>query len=145
MVTKYSSYQENRSFSDSHHDEIKQILKDNLMHITSIEIANDHQDMNEGTDYVIHIEGGTIAGRVRRPDCKYRDFTIRAVNKGYKTEIDKLREGFGDWYLYCWTNEYNRIDEWILVDINKIRKNSLLEHRTVKDNGESTGFIHIEI
>ena len=97
------SYPVQREQSDMYLEAFKDILRRNSMNFLSLEVSNEYKDTQEATDMLIKIEGGDVALRVRNPSCKFRDFTIRSRSKyGGKTEIDKLKEGFGDWYLYVW-------------------------------------------
>lgn len=126
-------------------DDIKEILRGQAMHIVDIEVATPEEDMKQATDMKIKITAGDVAVRIRR-DIKWRELTIRAKYGDSKTEIHKLREGYGDWYLYVWTVG-NKISEWIIVDINKMRKTGLLfEERPIKMNKDGyTGFVKYTI
>lgn len=96
---------------------------------------------------LIKIKGGDVALRVRNPSCTYRDWTIRSRAKyGNKTEIDKLKEGFADWYLYGWGDGKGNILEYILVDLHRVRQFKLLDKpRSHTPNGDGTYFIAIPI
>ena len=87
------------------------------------------------------INSGDIAVRIRR-DTNFRDITIRAFNNGHKTELDKIREGYCDWYLYIWTQN-NRIVEWIFLDVNLIRASGLFnnDRKVTMNKDNCTGFI----
>lgn len=126
-------------------DDIKSILKSQSMYIVDIQIATEEEDKKYSTDLKVKITAGDVAVRIRR-DTIYRDFTIRAKSGTNKTEIHKLREGYGDWYLYLWTKE-DKISEWILVDINKMRAANLFsEQRQVRMNKDGyTGFVSYTI
>ena len=118
------------------------------MHLTNIEVATDEQDQKECTDYVARVTEGTVAVRVRRPDCEYRDWTIRSWRaSGAKTELSKLKEGFASKYLYCWTNSTDIIKEYVLIDLDVVRKKKLLEQKWpfIKNKDKVTGFISIPL
>ena len=140
------TFQKNWDWQLDYMDDVKQILKSQSMKIVNVEIASPEEDMKQCTDMKIKITAGDVAVRIRRDDCRYRDLTIRAFNKGYPTEIDKLRKGFGDWYLYAWTSD-DSILEWMLVDINKLRDNDCFtETRHITMNRDNvTGFITFSI
>lgn len=140
-------YKEQRLMSDKYLDSFKDILERNSMHFLSMEISSDIKDTQEATDMVIKIEGGDVALRVREPSCVYRDLTIRSRSKwGGRTEIVKLKEGFGDWYLYGWGDGINHVREYILVDLHKVREFNLLDvARREISNGDGTKFISIPI
>lgn len=136
-------YRNDRSFSDDYLAQVKRILSRNAIRFIGIEVAQDADDTQESTDMVISVNNGRVAVRVRRPSCAFRDLTIRSRSfGGGTTELEKLRAGFGDWYLYCWTNSDSQISEWILVDINKMRSTGLL-NKSKKDipNGDGTFFV----
>ncbi len=142
---KPSSYQVNRAFSDYYLPQVVEILKRNAVHIVTISVAPEEQDKRQATDMVIEVTGGRVAVRVRRAQYKFRDLTIRSHSfGGRKTELEKLREGYGDWYLYCWASDDGNIGEWILVDINKMRSSGILAaQRKQIPNGDGTFFVTI--
>lgn len=112
-----------------------------------INISTPIEDTQYATDFIIKTSNRDIAVRVRESDCKYRDFTIRAKTKyDMKTEIDKLNEGYGDIYLYCWKGLNGGIKDYIILDINLLRTTSLLKgERKIIMNSDGTGFINIKI
>lgn len=142
-----SAFKKDYSYSASMIGQVCEILKQNAMHIIKIEIATPDEDMKRSTDLKATVTGGSVAVRTRRPYRTFRDLTIRAHKNGNKTEIHKLREGYGDWYLYAWENEFGILSEWILVDINKMRSSGLLyESRPIQPNKDGvTGFISYSI
>lgn len=141
--TPTPSFEENWSFQLGYYRIVETILKDNARYFINVSVANQELDTKQATDFVIKLEGGDIAVRIRRDDCKYRDLTIRSINHGYKTEIDKIREGFGKYYLYCWTDSTGEVSEWILVDLDKVRNLNLMDNRRDIPNGDGTYFIAI--
>jgi hypothetical protein len=144
-------YQRQRTISDKYLNSFKDILIRNSMHFLSLEVSDFEKDTQEATDMVIKVVGGDVALRVREPSCKYRDFTIRTRSRyGKETEIDKLRNGFGDWYLYGWGDGHETVLEYILVDLDKVRKFKLLDMPIVAQwgrnrNYDGTEFISIPI
>jgi len=144
-----SEYGPNREFSDMFISQIKDILKTCLGDIKTIRVASDTEDQKQATDLVIQLtkKRGTVACRMRRDKIYFRDLTIRSRSCcGQKTELDKLREGFADWYLYGWTKN-GKIAEWILVDLRKVRTKGLLNQpRFEQSNTDGkTKFISISI
>lgn len=127
--------------------EIKQILLDHSDIFINVEIATPIEDTKYATDFVVNILNKNIAVRVRDPDCRYRDFTIRAkAEYNGRTEIHKIKEGYGDIYLYCWKDESDKINEYIIIDINELRNSNLLNiERRIIMNNDDTGFINIGI
>jgi len=107
-------------------------------------VAPDDVDRRNATDMVVRLSGGDVAVRLRRADCDYRDLTIRSKrDSGYRTELSKIRDGFGDWYLYGWLDGRNHISEWILVDLDELRTKQLWRGRREIPNGDGTWFIPI--
>ena len=137
----------NWDFAEKYMPAIVEILKDNAKYIVDVEVATPDEDMHQSTDLKIKVSGGDVAVRVRRGNIKFRDMTLRAHNKGHKTELDKLRDGFAKWYLYAWENEQQCICDWILVDIDAMRKADLLsENRKIIMNKDGvTGFVTYKI
>lgn len=142
-----TTYQAQRKKSDKYLDSFKDILRRNSMNFLQLEISDDAKDTQEATDMVVKIDGGDVALRVREPSCRYRDLTIRSRStNGGKTEIHKIREGFGDWYLYGWGDGINTVREYILIDLDKLRKFNLLDKpRQERRNFDGTQFVSIPI
>lgn len=143
-LTNSKAFDTNWAFQESYYDQVIRILKQNAAYFVIVTVASLEEDMKHAKDFDIRIEGGDIAVRIRRPYYTFRDLTIRSYINGYKTEIDKLREGWGRYYLYCWTNDNIRISEWILIDMNKVRELKLLDNRKEISNKDGrTRFIAI--
>lgn len=137
-------YQDNWNFQLDYYKEVERLLKQNAYHFINVSVADADRDKKQATDFVINIEGGDIAVRIRRSFQHYRDLTIRSRSRGYKTEIHKILEGWARYYLYCWTDSTNNISEWMLIDLNKVRENNLLNNRQEKINKDGvTGFVFI--
>jgi len=143
-----TNYATDREWSDKYLPQVSEILRANAMHIVKVAIADNDVDCREATDMTVDVTGGQVAVRVRRPYMHYRDLTIRSWRaSGAKTEIHKLRDGFGDWYLYGWTNGQNQIGEWILVDLDKVREAGLLDspRKEIPNSDRRTRFVAIGI
>ncbi len=126
--------------------EVMALVKYNARHLIDVSIASEVADKTQATDYVMETQGKTIAVRLRRYPCSFQDFTIRATARNkYNSELEKLKRGFADYYVYGWMNTKNWIAKWILVDMAKVRQNGILEKdRTVKMNYDGvTGFVII--
>lgn len=142
--TQQPTFKDNWNFQLNYYKTVETLLKRNAEYFISVSVATQEQDMKRATDFVVKIEGGDIAVRIRRKYYKYRDLTIRSKNGIYKTEIDKLKEGWARYYLYCWETDDSKIDEWMLVDMNMVRTMKLLEGRQEKYNKDGkTAFICI--
>ena len=85
--------------------------------------------MTEGFDYFLSFEKVNVAVRNRAYLYleKYGDFTVRSRSlNGGKTEINKIREGCGDIYLYTWQNQQgNNLHTYLLLDLNRFRESEL--------------------
>lgn len=137
-------YEENREFADSLSDTLKRIIHDNIGIIASVKASGHQADKATCTDFVVSTSSGnTIAARVRRPGVMFRDFTLRAKSGSARTELEKIRDGYGDWFLYAWSAESGEIADWLLVDLNRLRLSGLLNQpRQIKDNTDGqTGFV----
>lgn len=122
--------------------QVEGIIRYNIGRLVDIRLAPYADDAKKATDLVISIDSGTVALRVRDAGCPFRDFTIRSsVPSGKQTELHKLREGYGRWYLYCWRTRSGVIRDWILVDMDKMRASGLLyrERQDIK-NPDGTCF-----
>ena len=138
------TYHQNRAWADQYMEQVAKILRRNAMYIMSVSIAPDVVDQKQATDMIVEVKGGQVAVRIRRTTCRYRDLTVRAHCHGYKTEIDKLREGFGDWYLYGWVDDRGDISEWILLNLDALRQSGLLDiKRKPISNHDGTAFVSI--
>lgn len=116
--------------------------------------ASPEEDSYAGFDFVFQMGSFTVPVRIRRPDCRYRDFTVRSRSRnGGKTEIHKLREGMGDLYFYAWSEDFMGVEkmaEFALIDLNSVRAAGLLTAENVAhlreiSNGDGTSFISFSL
>jgi hypothetical protein len=139
----------NFSYQERLLDRVKAILKSKAELFISFEVANDEQDKRQATDMVLMVKGGQcIAVRVRRPEHrKWTDVTIRCRSvSGAKTELDKLRAGWGDWYVYAWEDQAHQLSRWCILDLTCVRSQGLLDKpRAIRSNGDGTAFITIPL
>mgnify|MGYP000417957347 CR=1 FL=1 len=145
QTSTQNSYTGNRLWSDSFTDQVVEILRANAMHMLTIRVATPEEDMHRSTDLVITVEGGDVAVRIRRASylSRYRELTLRSYNvNGAKVELQKIIEGFGRWYLYAWADG-DKITDWMLVDLNKVRESNLLDRPYIINKDGETGFIAI--
>lgn len=104
------------------------------------------EDTEQGFDAVLSFPDVKIPIRIRKHEyLKYMDLTIRSKSKyNNKTEIDKLKEGFGDYYFYAWTDETktskgnNNILTYMILDLSVFR-NTVLENPSIKDKPNFDG------
>lgn len=134
------------AWADKYQAQIENILRSYGGHMISVSVADKQMDMTEATDLVLSISGNiTVALRVRDvstiPQGR-REWTIRSwLASGQKTEIDKLRDGFCDWYLYAWASG-ERIIEWMIIDLQATRESGYLfiNFDVIKNRDNRTGF-----
>lgn len=141
-------YQQDRQWADTYNKQVMSIIKQQAIHFFDISSASTERDMKCATDFTLRFKGGDIAVRLRRPFKDKRDLTIRSHrNSGAKTELAKIREGFGAWYFYGWIDRSDIISEWILVDLDKVRSSGLLdkERRPIPNTDGATFFIAISL
>lgn len=106
-----------------------ELLHKYAMYIMVVEESNEEQDTKQATDFILRVKGGTVASRIRRFDPRlYRDLTIRVQSQhGGRTEIDKLRDGWGDYYIYAWEDRDGNVCDSALIDINAMRDQGLFD------------------
>ena len=146
-------YNEYRKTADTYLEKQKEILqkwvarydfeKVNQQYTYKID---DNADKKENTDMFIFCYRKLRFALRIRPKCysyTYGDITIRSRSQyGYETEIDKIRKGYGDYMLYCWTNSETEIDEYIIIDLDLFRQDmdKLMEKSSVSNFDGCTAF-----
>lgn len=129
------SFEKNWNFAEKHMLAIRKILKQMpAEYFMDFAAAPAQQDMEEATDLILFVEGGTMAVRVRRHKywTKNNDdpeWSVRFRSRqNKKTEIDKLREGLADWYFFAYSqDDKSELAAWWLVDLSQVRDNGLLD------------------
>lgn len=145
-------YTSQRRWSDQFIPAIKKIVGPHLLEESSFEV-----DTKQAADLVVvRAKNLTIAARIRRAtyyqnrNFRYQ-FTIRSVNNGYKTELQKITDGWGDWMLYGFaasdSDNETEIDHWRLLDLDVFRSSCIRKTYTVRrgDNGDGTAFVAFDI
>jgi len=144
-----SHWSNDKSWADRFLPEIKRVVRLMSHKIVRVDIAAIADDERRATDYVVIVEAGNIACRVRKPGvwAKYQELTLRSSRpSGAKTEVAKILEGHGDWYLYGWADSVNTFGAWIFVDLDRLRATELMENRKEMANWDgSSGFIGIPV
>jgi hypothetical protein len=122
--------------------QVKRILNKQAHIITKFDIANEIQDRTEGFDAELNAGGSKIAIRIRNNEfLKYHDITIRTkVVSGNLTEIDKIRKGCGDFYLYAWLTKSGKgIHSYVIFDIKKFVSTGMIDKPSTKDISNNDG------
>lgn len=141
------TYGEQRDWADKFIPEARRVILLILNRIVDVRIAPEHEDRLTNTDLIV--DRTNWGFRVRRPDCGWRDFTVRAVlHSGGRTELAKIKDGHGDHHLVAWTTEQSakhyKFSEWAAIDLDSFRdKLPVLERLASKEtNGPNdSGFL----
>jgi len=143
-----TKWDKDKRWSDKFLFIVRVILKRNIAHLVGITVAPVIQDTKQATDVIISISRPHVAVRIRRQGYdKFRDWTIRSSrDSGSKTELEKLREGFADWYLYIWLGTKDKVVFWVLIDLDKVRRAGILDKEMPQiHNGDGTYFVAIPL
>lgn len=103
--------------------------------------ATDFEDVNLCFDLIFNMNF-TISIRIRKHKyIPYNDLTIRSKTKnGFKTEIDKIKEGLAQIYFYAYMNENeNKLVKIRIANVEAIRKltsSKIYEHKKNNDGTE---------
>ncbi len=125
---------------------VSQHLQEHIAPYIRFKVAPPKDDMERCMDLILTAQDLSIAVRLRRDSYTMRDFTIRySVPSDAKTEIHKLRQGFGQVYFYGWVKG-NAIPEYIIVDMANMRQSGLLTTpRRIFHNTDKTSFVAYSI
>jgi hypothetical protein len=118
------SWADEKKWSDKFLREIKRCLGEFLVGEPAVE-----EDQERNTDLIVlKMEPVRIACRVRRysyfENPVYRDqFTMRrALISGYRTELSKVMEGWGDYMFYGFANsDQTTLQAWRILSLNAFR------------------------
>ena len=136
-------YINDRLWADQYIKQVKEKIISISSKLAFVNTAGFEKDTKFSTDLILKTIQGDSAVRLRRSHIKFRDLTIRAKrDSGVKTELEKIKKGWGRWYFYGWVSQQDKIEDWIFVDLNKLRKTNLLD-RSLIDNKDGTYFIAI--
>jgi hypothetical protein len=117
-----NNYESQRAWSDRFIDPIRRLVGQHLLVVTPNMV-----DMQQAADLMVFTARSlTIAARVRRHEFLARyptQFTVRSdVPFGYRTEHEKLLDGWGDWMFYGFADPTETaIAAWMLLDLNAWR------------------------
>lgn len=145
-----NTYRRQRRWSDQFIPAIKRIVGPCLLEESSFEV-----DTQQAADLVVvTAKNLTIAARIRRAKYYARywnEFTIRSVNKGHKTELQKITDGWGDWMFYGFAasddDDQSEIAHWRLLDLKVFRGCLIRETQKgrQRNNEDGTGFSFFQI
>jgi len=133
-------------WADGYLPEVKRLLALNAMSIFKFEVASFQDDVKRATDMLVSVSGTkAIAVRIRSDGYWQRDLTLRAQrSSGITTELEKIKAGNGDYYLYGWAKGF-AVPEWMLVDLAMLRGSGLLNRqwKSIPNKDGITRFIAI--
>lgn len=134
----------NNEFARENEGIIRAILKRcRIDTISEISVAPDDLDKNHATDFVVTTRWGCTAARVRREHIPWRDFTVRSYVNGGWTELDKLKRGDVDLYIYAWHTAGGGYD-YMVLDMARVVRSGILSMKwPTKMNTDGTKFICI--
>lgn len=154
------SYAVDRTWSDQYLPTMRRLIGPHLLVPAPLEV-----DTRQASDLVV-LRGRdmTIACRVRRHGYAERfpfDITIRSKrDNGSKTELMKLREGWGDWMFYGHASlDPGAVDRWYLLDLHVWRGEFIKDGFAValgmqpkyrgalrrQSNGDGTHFVAFDV
>lgn len=116
-----TGWEKDKEWADNYMVEIKRILGEHLIGAAPVE-----EDQERNTDLIVlRMNAVRIGVRVRRPeyvDTYGTEFTIRASRPGgAKTELQKIVEGWGDYFFYGFASMAEGLRAWVLADLNVFR------------------------
>lgn len=109
--------------TDPYLEHAREIIGPHLVHEAPLEL-----DRKENTDLLVLGREVRVAVRIRanRYEARYGDeFTLRSGRpSGAKTELQKVLDGFGDYFLYGFRSKYEpgRLSSWVLGDLDVFRR-----------------------
>lgn len=125
-------FEKNKQWSDQFTPKLMQILGPQVLRV-----GTPDEDKNECGDLVLRIDQKMYPIRVRRNSFYNKFYNDFALSENIspitgKTEVDKIVEGYGQYYVYSFTNiEETDIEYWRIYDLNVFR---LWIHRCLLQN-----------
>lgn len=145
-----ASWEREKQWADRYLPAIQDVVEDNVGKIVQIvvEASSPEDDRTRGVDYRVRAESGDIACRIRRLTStqSLRDLTLRyRVPSGAKTEVAKIAEGFGRWYLYAWAYpDQIAFEDWMIVDLDILRRHwDVVASRLPIPNKDGSAFLAV--
>lgn len=149
-------FKENFAWQERYTDAVRYIVGPLLL-----EPADIQRDMTEATDFlVLKARDMRIGCRIRRASENGEEsfaerypweFTIRSrLSNGAKTELAKIREGWGDWLFYGHA-EHNQtlgLCRWFVIDLDSFRAQvdkTPIRWKRDKSNRDGTFFDSFDI
>ncbi len=149
MSTNWDDIQDGRAREKWFLPQIRVLIWQHAEDLVDVGWAEEDDDLHHATDAVIQCKGGgTFAIRIREPGCPFRDLTIRSQRPQrdgitVPTEIDKIRLGSPRFYFYGWSGTGGYLVDWMIVDLDPVRKHGLLDRKDQRRNGDGTAWIAI--
>lgn len=147
------NWEDDKRWSDKYWPQIEQIIRGVVGDIVHVSYAHPREDELEATDFIVTVESGRIACRVRNlqsipPQCRWKDVTIRSWRKsGSPTELSKLLSKLVRWYLYLWVDDVvEQVVGWLFYDVHRAVDLKVYDEcqQIINRDGE-TAFIAVEL
>lgn len=144
-IVKQAFFKNRYDFGEQFQPQIRKIISANAYRIMKINTASHYEDTRRATDLNI-TGGGAVGVRMRDANTRYRDFTIRSsAPAGLPSELDKLKDGYNDYYFYGWGKDGGELEDWILIDTHMLKESGLLEKAIEKVNTDGSKFVFLSI
>lgn len=131
---KIRNFKKDKSFSDQFIPQVKKILGEYLITEATFSL-----DANEATDLLImQAKDLRIACRIRRYGYYHKfpnEFTIRSIrDSGAKTEMEKITNGFSDYYLYGHASKcQTKVEHYFVLDMRRFRSSLIRANDELKN------------
>ena len=117
------SWQDDKAWADKNVRQARTIVG-----YYATQVACDVLDIEQATDLITERKQVAWRMRRRRNRDNFADFgntiTVRSKRpSGVPTELDKIREGFGDWFLLCYPHSNDEgIEHWGVFNLDVFRE-----------------------
>ena len=125
---KRRPWKPDKKWADQFLPEIERIIREVAGSIIEVKAASQEADEHFATDYVVTVESGDIACRIRKWHYweHFGDLTFRYSRpSGAQTEVEKIQNGFARWYLYAWAND-GSLGAWVFINLDIVREQGTL-------------------
>jgi hypothetical protein len=118
-----------RELENKYSPQIYRIINRIVYKFTELFPSTEYQDTKECFDVVYKCNEIRIPVRIRKHQyISFSDFTVRSRSyQNNRTEYHKLKDGFGDYYVYCWENaSRSKIHSYMIIDLHSFRKSGTI-------------------
>jgi hypothetical protein len=134
-----------RQLENKYSSQIYRIINRIVYKFTELYPSTEYQDTNECFDVVYKCNEIRIPVRIRKHQyISFSDFTVRSRSyQNNRTEYDKLKDGYGDYYVYCWEDDKrSKIHSYMIINLHSFRDSGIINtsDNTAK-NSDGTEFM----